>query len=91
MTSIKTIATAALFATTAIAAASTSASAGGNYYGAPYYGSAHTHIILGPAGTAQDWNYYARKDCRWLKHRAEETGYRKHWRAYNRCLSDSGY
>jgi hypothetical protein len=43
-------------------------------------------VILGPAGTEQDFNYYARKDCSWMKHRAIETGYRKHWRAYRRCL-----
>jgi hypothetical protein len=55
-------------------------------YSAPSYAPGHSHVILGPAGTEQDFNYYARKDCRWMKYRAIETGYRKHWRAYRRCL-----
>jgi hypothetical protein len=85
----KTFATAAIFAATAFAATTGAASAGGyhyNHYSAPSYAPGHSHVILGPAGTEQDFNYYARKDCRWLKHRAIETGYRKHWRAYRRCL-----
>lgn len=62
------------------------ASAGGNYYGSPYYGSHHSHVQLGPADAGEDFRAYARRDCRWLKVRAIETGYRKHWRAYRRCV-----
>lgn len=84
----KTFATAAIFAATAIAASASTASAGGNYYGSPYYGSYHSHIQLGPADASEDFRAYARRDCRWLKIRAIETGYRKHWRAYRRCIRD---
>jgi hypothetical protein len=55
----KTIATAAILAASAFAATASSASAGGYYYNsysAPSYAPGHSHVILGPAGTEQDFN-----------------------------------
>jgi hypothetical protein len=83
---IKTFATAAAFAAAAIITGTSAASAGGNYYGSPYYGSYHSHIQLGPADASEDFRAYDRRACRWLKERAMDTGYKRHWRAYRRCV-----
>ncbi len=85
---IKSIITTSIAAGSVLAAISGTAFAGGNYYGShqsAYDG--HSHVELGPADANEDFAFH---DCKWLKNRALDTGYRSHWRAYRKCVRQYG-